>query len=76
MVDGAIGDTDEIQALGFPICTRAIVPRSTHSSYSQRMEPIEVNVPISCGGLLPLAPGHSSSLESRYLSAATLNIGH
>jgi len=52
VVDGAIRDTDEIRALGFPICTRAIVPRSTHSPYSQRMEPIEVNVSISCGGVL------------------------
>lgn len=52
VVDGAIRDTDEIRALGFPICTRAVVPRSTHSPYSQRMEPIEVNVPISCGGVL------------------------
>jgi regulator of RNase E activity RraA len=52
VVDGAIRDTDEIKALGFPICTRAIVPRSTHSPYSGRMEPIEVNVPITCGSVL------------------------
>jgi len=52
VVDGAIRDTDEIKALSFPICTRAIVPRSTHSPYSGRMEPIEVNVPITCGGVL------------------------
>ena len=52
VVDGAIRDTDEIKALDFPICTRAIVPRSTHSPYSGRMEPIEVNVPITCGGVL------------------------
>jgi regulator of RNase E activity RraA len=56
VVDGAIRDTDEIKALGFPICTRAIVPRSTHSPYSGRMEPIEVNVPITCGGV-PVNPG-------------------
>jgi 4-hydroxy-4-methyl-2-oxoglutarate aldolase len=56
VVDGAIRDTDEIKALGFPICTRAIVPRSTHSPYSGRMEPIEVNVPITCGGVL-INPG-------------------
>ena len=56
VVDGAIRDTDEIKALSFPICTRAIVPRSTHSPYSGRMEPIEVNVPITCGGV-PVNPG-------------------
>ena len=52
VVDGAICDIDEIKALGFPICTRAIVSRSTHSPYSQRLEPIEVNVSITCGGVL------------------------
>ena len=56
VVDGAIRDTDEIKALGFPIFSRAIVPRSTHSPYSKRMEPIEVNVPIHCGGAL-VSPG-------------------
>jgi len=56
VVDGAIRDTDEIKKLGFPIFSRAIVPRSTHSPYSKRMEPIEVNVPIHCGGALVM-PG-------------------
>jgi regulator of RNase E activity RraA len=32
------------------------VPRSTHSPYSSRLEPIEINVPITCGGTL-LDPG-------------------
>jgi regulator of RNase E activity RraA len=52
VVDGAIRDVDEIRDLGFPIFSRAVVPRSTHSPYSERLEPIEVNVPISCGGAL------------------------
>jgi 3-hexulose-6-phosphate synthase/6-phospho-3-hexuloisomerase len=52
VVDGAIRDVDEIRDLGFPIFSRAVVPRSTHSPYSGRLEPIEVNVPISCGGTL------------------------
>jgi 3-hexulose-6-phosphate synthase/6-phospho-3-hexuloisomerase len=52
VVDGAIRDVDEIRDLGFPIFSRAVVPRSTHSPYSARLEPIEVNVPISCGGAL------------------------
>ncbi len=56
VVDGAIRDTDEIEALGFPICAKAIVPRSTHSPYSGRLEPIEVNVPIACGGVI-VQPG-------------------
>ncbi len=49
IVDGAIRDIDEIRDLGFPILSRAVVPRSTHSPYSSRLEPIEVNVAISCG---------------------------
>ena len=52
VVDGAIRDTDEIKSLRFPIFSRAVVPRSTHSPYSKRMEPIEINVPIHCGGVV------------------------
>ena len=48
VVDGAIRDIDEIRDLGFPIQSRAVVPRSTHSPYSQRLEPIEIGVTISC----------------------------
>ena len=50
VVDGAIRDVDEMRDLGFPILTRGVVPRSTHSPYSGRLEPIEINVPITCGG--------------------------
>jgi regulator of RNase E activity RraA len=56
VVDGAIRDTDEIKSLKFPIFSRAIVPRSTHSPYSKRLEPIEVNVPIQCATVL-VSPG-------------------
>lgn len=56
VVDGAVRDIDEIRDLGFSLCARAVVPRSTHSPYSQRLEPIEVNVPITCGGVL-VRPG-------------------
>lgn len=50
VVDGGIRDIDEIKDLGFPIFSRSVVPRSTHSPYSLRLEPIEVNVTITCGG--------------------------
>ena len=56
VVDGAIRDTDETRDLGFFIFSKAIVPRSTHSPYSGRMEPIEVNVAIQCAGVL-VRPG-------------------
>jgi regulator of RNase E activity RraA len=52
VVDGAIRDIDEITDLGFPIFARSVVPRSTHSPYSGRLEPIEVNVPITAGRTL------------------------
>ena len=52
VVDGAIRDTDEIRDLDFHIYSKAIVPRSTHTPISGRMEPLEVNVPIQCGGVL------------------------
>jgi regulator of RNase E activity RraA len=52
VVDGAIRDIDETRDLGFFIFSKAIVPRSTHSPYSGRMDPIEINVPIQCAGVL------------------------
>ncbi len=52
VIDGAMRDTDETRDLGFHIFSKAIVPRSTHTPYSGRMEPIEINVPIQCAGML------------------------
>ena len=52
VVDGAIRDTDETRDLGFQIFSKGIVPRSTHSPYSGRMEPIEINIPIQCAGVI------------------------
>jgi 3-hexulose-6-phosphate synthase/6-phospho-3-hexuloisomerase len=52
VVDGAIRDTDETRDLGFYIFSKAVVPRSTHTITSGRMEPIEINVPIQCAGVV------------------------
>jgi 3-hexulose-6-phosphate synthase/6-phospho-3-hexuloisomerase len=52
VVDGAIRDTDETRDLGFFIFSKAVVPRSTHTPVSGRMEPIEINVPIQCAGVV------------------------
>lgn len=52
VVDGAIRDTDETRDLGFQIFSKAIVPRSTHSPFSGRTDPIEVNGSIQCAGVL------------------------
>ncbi|MGE5543144.1 MAG: RraA family protein [Bacillota bacterium] len=56
VVDGSIRDTDEIRDIGFPIASRGIVPRSTHSPYSGRLDTLEINAPITCGGVL-VRPG-------------------
>jgi regulator of RNase E activity RraA len=52
VVDGAIRDTDKTRLTGFAVASRAVVPSSTHSPYSKRMEPVEINVSIRCGGVL------------------------
>lgn len=52
IVDGAGRDTDELEDLDWPIWTRAITPRGTHTMFSQRKDELSVNVPISCGGVV------------------------
>ncbi len=56
VVDGAGRDVDELQDIGWPIWTRAITPRGTHTMFSGRKEELSINVPISCGGV-PVRPG-------------------
>lgn len=56
VVDGAGRDIDELEDIGWPIWTRAITARGTHTMFSERKEELSVNVPISCGGVV-VAPG-------------------
>lgn len=56
IVDGAGRDVDELEDLGWPIWTRAVTPRGTHTMFSGRKEELSINVPISCGGVL-VGPG-------------------
>jgi 3-hexulose-6-phosphate synthase/6-phospho-3-hexuloisomerase len=56
VIDGSCRDTDEAKMLGFPITAKASGPRAAHTAYSGRKEPIEINVPIVCGGVL-VKPG-------------------
>ena len=56
IVDGAGRDVDELEDLGWPIWTRAVTPRGTHTMFSGRKEELSVNVPISCGGVT-VGPG-------------------
>lgn len=52
IVDGAGRDTDELEAIGWPIWTRAITARGTHTMFSARKEELSINVPIACGGVV------------------------
>ncbi len=56
IVDGAGRDVDELEDIGWPIWTRAVTPRGTHTMFSGRKEELSINVPISCGGV-PVRPG-------------------
>jgi 4-hydroxy-4-methyl-2-oxoglutarate aldolase len=46
IVDGAGRDTDELEDINWPIWTRAITPRGTHTMFSGRKEELSINVPI------------------------------
>ncbi|EIV8491819.1 hypothetical protein MA617_003284 [Vibrio vulnificus] len=50
VVDGSVRDTDESKVLDFPVASRSVSPRAAHSAETGRTEPIEINVPIVCGG--------------------------
>lgn len=51
VIDGACRDTDENRDLGFPVFSRSVTPRGTHTMFSGRREDISYQVPISCGGI-------------------------
>jgi 4-hydroxy-4-methyl-2-oxoglutarate aldolase len=51
IVDGAGRDVDELRDIGWPIWTRAITPRGTHTMLSGRKEELSINVPVACGGV-------------------------
>lgn len=50
VIDGSARDTDEAKVLDFPLASRSVSPRAAHSAYTSRTAPIEINVPITCGG--------------------------
>ncbi len=52
IVDGAGRDTDELEDINWPIWTRAITPRGTHTMFSGRKEELSINVPIQCGSVI------------------------
>ncbi|REE75449.1 regulator of RNase E activity RraA [Rhodococcus wratislaviensis] len=52
VIDGSCRDTDEARFLDFPVTAKASGPRQAHTAVSGRREPLQINVPISCGGVL------------------------
>ncbi|CAG9222553.1 Regulator of RNase E activity RraA [Paraburkholderia tropica] len=52
VIDGSCRDTDEARFLDFPISSKAVGPRQAHTALSGRREPLKVNVPVSCGGVI------------------------
>jgi len=49
---GAVRDTDESRMLEFPLVSKSVTPREAHSALTQLFEPIELNCPVSCGGII------------------------
>lgn len=56
VIDGSARDIDEARMLDFPIFSAFVSPRASHTAYSGRKEPIEINTPIVCGGII-VKPG-------------------
>jgi 4-hydroxy-4-methyl-2-oxoglutarate aldolase len=56
VVDGAIRDVDEIRDLDFPVWYRSTVPRPSPTAVHDRVEPVQVNVPVVIDGQV-VAPG-------------------
>jgi regulator of RNase E activity RraA len=56
VIDGSARDTDEAKMLDFPVTTKSVSPRAAHSAYTNSFDPIEINVPVVCGGV-QVSPG-------------------
>jgi regulator of RNase E activity RraA len=56
IVDGSVRDIDEARMIGFPVASKSVSPRSTHSPYSERTLPHEFNTRIVVGGVV-VEPG-------------------
>jgi len=52
VIDGACRDTDELRDIGFLLFSRAVTARGTHTMLSGRKTDVQVNVPITCGGIV------------------------
>lgn len=53
---GSCRDTDEAKMLDFPVVSASVSPREAHSALTGLFEPIELNCPVACGGVI-VKPG-------------------
>lgn len=56
VIDGACRDIDELRDQGFPVFSRAVTARGTHTMFSGRKDDVELNIPVQCGGIV-VCPG-------------------
>lgn len=52
VIDGACRDTDELRDIGFVVFSKAVTARGTHTMFSGRKNDVQVNVPVTCGGVV------------------------
>jgi len=52
VIDGACRDTDENRLIGFPVASRSVTVRGTHTMFSGRKDDVLYQVPVSCGGVI------------------------
>ena len=52
VIDGACRDIDELRDIGFILFSRAVTARGTHTMFSGRKTDVQVNVPVTCGGIV------------------------
>src|SRR5829696_9314475 len=71
IVDGAGRDIDELEDIGWPIWTRAITARGTHTMFSGRKEELSINVPVTCGGIV-VKPGDFVIADTSGVTVVTL----
>jgi 4-hydroxy-4-methyl-2-oxoglutarate aldolase len=75
VVDGAGRDIDELEDIGWPIWTRAITARGTHTMLSGRKEELSINVPVTCGGIV-VKPGDFVVADTIGVTVVALERAH
>jgi 4-hydroxy-4-methyl-2-oxoglutarate aldolase len=74
IVDGAIRDVDEIRDLDFPVWYHGTVPRPSPTAVHNRIEPIQVNVPVVIRGQI-IQPGDILVADENGIAVVPSEIG-